>query len=244
MLGCSDAYCRVSVARCKPGTNPNEVSAGIVQYAFSNYTTPPPSFPVWRSTNSPVTGPWEDGAESPPFSTKHTGKPSCGDPGNANLTSFTLANVFSNTGQVRHRSLQQGNLVYRRMRMGVAQHELARDKGSRFLPRVYSYTNRRTLSRRFIGTILPVGVYVCSNRHIHLRRLRKPSANTLTPAQYVLLFLDNPGSVKLTLSSARHIKLLEPYAAGGVYKCTTLGTPFIGGFVDESRRASFSNTAD
>ena len=49
----------------------------------------------------PVRGPYEAGAESSPFSTKHTAKASCGRLGNVNWTSFTLANTSSTTGSAR-----------------------------------------------------------------------------------------------------------------------------------------------
>ena len=55
--------------------------------------------------------------------------------------------------------LRQANRVYRRMRVGAAQRELARDKAARFLPPGYSYVNHQTWARRFRGTILPVGAY-------------------------------------------------------------------------------------
>ena len=55
--------------------------------------------------------------------------------------------------------LRQANQVYRRMRVGAAQRELARDKGVRFLPHAYGYVNCQTLTRQFSGTILPVGAY-------------------------------------------------------------------------------------
>ena len=48
-----DAYCRVSVARCKPCTNPHDISdppgclrAGLTQHVLNNYPTNPPPFRV------------------------------------------------------------------------------------------------------------------------------------------------------------------------------------------------------
>ena len=48
-----DAHCRVSVARCKPCTNPHDtthlsrhLSTGLTQYVLSNYTTKSPPFDV------------------------------------------------------------------------------------------------------------------------------------------------------------------------------------------------------
>ena len=60
---------------------------------------------------------------------------------------------------MRPRSLRQKNRVYRRMRVGAVQRELARDQGARFLPHGYSYVDHQTWARRFSGTILPVGAY-------------------------------------------------------------------------------------
>ena len=50
--------------------------------------------------------------------------------------------------------LRQANWVYRRMRVGAAQRELARAKGARFLPPGYSYVNHQTWARQFRGTFL------------------------------------------------------------------------------------------
>ena len=55
--------------------------------------------------------------------------------------------------------IRQANWVYRRIRVGAAQREFARDKGAGFRPRGYSYVNDKTWARRFRGTILPVGAY-------------------------------------------------------------------------------------
>ena len=58
--------------------------------------------------------------------------------------------------------------VYRRMRVGAAQRELAHGKGVRFLPPEYSYVNCQTLTSRFSGTILPVVAYFWHNDPDHL----------------------------------------------------------------------------
>ena len=100
--------------------------------------------------------------------------------------------------------LRQANRVYRRMRVSAAQHELARDKGARFLPPGYSYVTRQTWTRRFSGTVLPVGAYFWYKGQDHLWWLGKISAHTPTPGQYVVRFLDDPGPVKLALSTARY----------------------------------------
>ena len=69
--------------------------------------------------------------------------------------------------------LRQANRVYRSMRVGAAQCELARAKGARFLPPGYGYVNHHTWARRLRGTILPVGVYFWYKGQDHLRWLGK-----------------------------------------------------------------------
>ena len=111
-----DAHCRVSVARCKPCTNPHDTTdlprylpAGLTQHVLNNHNSNLPPFHVTAgdvfvlverlevdkiSSHRSVRG--RDGAS--PFSTKDTGKPSCG---NAKRTSSTLANTSSNIGPAR-----------------------------------------------------------------------------------------------------------------------------------------------
>ena len=73
--------------------------------------------------------------------------------------------------------LRQANRVYRHMRVGAAQRELARGKGARFLPPGYSYANHQTWARRFLRTILPVGDYFSGTRLMV----------ALTPQRYAIL---------------------------------------------------------
>ena len=100
------------------------------------------------------------------------------------------------------------NRVYRRMRVGSAQRELARDKGARLLPPGYSCVNHKTWARRFRDTILPAVDYFWYKGQDRLWWLGNNSAHTPIPGQYVVHFLDEPGPVKLALSSARYTTAL------------------------------------
>ena len=101
--------------------------------------------------------------------------------------------------------------MYRRMRLGATQRELARAKGARFLPPGYRYVNHHTWVRRFRGTILPVSAYFWYRGQDHLWWRGIIAAHTLNPGQYVVTFVDDPGLVKLGPSPARY-----PTALGAV----------------------------
>ena len=107
--------------------------------------------------------------------------------------------------------LRQANQVYRRMRVGAAQRELARDKGARFLPPGYSYANHQTFACRFCDTVLPAGACVWYKGQDHLWWVGRISAYTSTPGQYVVSVCDDPGPVELAGSSARHSKAVGAF---------------------------------
>ena len=127
---------------------------------MSQQTTSPCPSDVWRSPRFPATGPYEAEAV-PAFSTIHTGKTCCGHRGNVNRTTFNLANNILECWAGTPLLLGSTNRAHRPMRVGAAQRELARDKGARFLPPGYSYVDHHTWTRRFSGTTLPVGAYIC-----------------------------------------------------------------------------------
>ena len=95
-------------------------------------------------------------------------------------------------------------MVYRRMRIGAAQRELARDKSTRFLPPGYSYVSCQSWARRFNGTIQLVGAYFWHKDQDNIRWL----AHNSTHGEYIVRLLDDPGPVKLTLSPTRYTAAL------------------------------------
>ena len=139
--------------------------------------------------------------------------------------------------------IRQANRGYRHMRVGAAQRELARDKGARFLPPGYSYGNHQTWARRFRDTIPHVGAYFWYKGQVRFWWLGKNSAHIPTPGQYVVRFLDDPGPVKLALSSARYTTAL-----GAVRGSWCLQVKFfmrgIVRNVNESRGAEIAGSAD
>ena len=54
---------------------------------------------------------------------------------------------------------RQPNRLYRRMRIGVAQQELSRKNGERFLAPGYAYGPRADWLRRYHDTVLPEGAH-------------------------------------------------------------------------------------
>ena len=149
------AHCRISVARCKPCTNAHDTTdlppylpAGFTQDVLNNYstkfpavstsqqTTSPCPSSTWRPTRLPATGPHEAGGSHRCSLRNTLEKASCGHPGNANRTSFTLANT-PNTGPARPCNLDR-RTGCRHACVGATQRGLARDKGARFLPPGYS----------------------------------------------------------------------------------------------------------
>ena len=257
-----DAHCRVSVARCKPCTNPHDTTdipqylpAGLTRYVLNNYTSKSPPFhvteddvsvPVERlevekiSSHRSVRG--RGGAIAVLYETHWQGllRPSWERESDLLHSRHHILQYWAGAPL----QLRQANRVYRRMRVGAAQRELARDKGARFLPPGYSYVTLQTWTRRFSGTILPVGAYFWYKGQDHLWWLGKISAHTPTPGQYVVRFLDDPGPVKLALSTARYTTALG--AARGSW-CLQVhqGSSLMRGIVrndDESRGAELAGS--
>ena len=90
------------------------------------------------------------------------------------------------------------------MRVGAAQRELSRDQGARFLSPGYLLVTRQAWIRSFSGSILPVGAHFWYKARDHHWWLGKISAHTTTTATYIVRFLDDPGPVKLKLSSSNY----------------------------------------
>ena len=99
---------------------------------------------------------------------------------------------------------RQANRKYRAMRIGAARRELARRDGQRFLPSGYSLVSRATWERRFANTALPVGAYFWYKSQAGLWWLGKISGHTTDPGHYHVRFLDDPGPIKIALSTARY----------------------------------------
>ena len=105
------------------------------------------------------------------------------------------------------------------MRVGDAQRELTRAKGARFLPPGYSYVYHHKWARSFRGSTRPVGAYFWYKGQDHLWWLGRFSAQTPTPGQYVLRRLDDTGPSSSRSLRLGTLRLLESFAAHGVYRC-------------------------
>ena len=231
-----DAYCRVSVARCKPCTNPHDTTdlprynpTGLIQYVLNNYTTNPPPFhvtaddvsvPVERlevdkiSSHRSIRG--RGGAIAVLYETHWKGllRPSWEREADLLHARQHILEYWAGATL----QLRQTNQVHRRMRVGATQRELARDKRARFLPPGYSYVNHQMWARRFRDTILLVAAYFWYKGQDNLWWLGNISAHTPTPGQYVAFWTtpDQSSSRSLLIATVR---LLGSFVARGVYKC-------------------------
>ena len=90
------------------------------------------------------------------------------------------------------------------MPIGVAQRELSRNNGERFLAPGYACVTRTDWLRRYHYTVLPKGAHYWYKRDDGLWWLGKISASTTEDKVYPVRFLDNPGPIKLPLPPARY----------------------------------------
>ena len=100
---------------------------------------------------------------------------------------------------------RQTNRLYRQMRIGSAQRELAREKGERSTSPGYDLVSRAVWAKRFSGSVLPIGAFFWYKAIDSLWWLGKvqahaPEAN----GSYIVRFLDYPGPVKITLAPPRY----------------------------------------
>ena len=99
---------------------------------------------------------------------------------------------------------RQTKRLYRRMRIGPAQRELSRNNGERFLAHGYGSVPRAERLSRYSTTVLLNGAHVRYKGDDGLWWLGTISASKTTKGVYLLLFLDDPGSIKLPLPPARY----------------------------------------
>ena len=188
--------------------------------------SPPTTFrcpsSVWRPTKSSHRSVRERaGAQLSPFSTKHTGKASCRRLGNVNRTSFTLVNTSSTTGPPR-----PCNFDRRARRTAVCA----------WVPLNASSPATRAPVFGLLDTAMSPPANVDSpvqRHHPAYRRLLLVQGLTIVFGRSekiprTLHFLDSVQFASWTTpdrSSSRSfplgmLRLLEPFAARGVCKCT------------------------
>ena len=94
--------------------------------------------------------------------------------------------------------------LYRWMRTGAAQRERSRSNGERFLAPGYGCDLHAEWLSRYSATVLPNGAHSWYKGNDGLWWLGKISASTVTDGVYLVLFLDDPGQIKLSLPPARY----------------------------------------
>ena len=91
-----------------------------------------------------------------------------------------------------------------RMRIDAAQRELSRDNGERFLAPGYACVPRAERLRRYRGTVLSKGPHFRYKGDDGLWWLGKISASATEDGVYLVRFLEDPGTIKLSLPGAVH----------------------------------------
>ena len=99
---------------------------------------------------------------------------------------------------------RQTNRLYRQMRIGAAQRELSRANGERFLAPDYGCVPRADWLRHYSTTVLPNGAHFWYKADDGLWWFGKISARTSSDGEYLVLFLDDRGPIKLPLSPAHY----------------------------------------
>ena len=114
------------------------------------------------------------------------------------------------------------------MRIGAAQRELSRNKGRHFLAPSYARVTRMEWIRRFRNTVLPKGVHLWYKDDDGLWWLGKIGASTTEGGVYLVRLLDDPGTIKLPLPSARYTTSTET-VRGSWYLPVHVNNAFPGG---------------
>ncbi len=210
----ADAPCRVAVARTKPCANPHDNSdlprflpAGLTAYVLNNYTTKSPPYHVTADDVSvPI-----DRLDVDKITSHRSVR---GRGGVIAVLYETHWKGLLQPSWERETDLQHfrqhvlkywaGTPLKLRMRIGAAPRELSRDQGARFLSPGYDLVTHRLWTSRFSSTILPVGAHIWYKARDHHWWLGKISAHTTTSSLYIVRFLDDPGPVKIKLSSSRY----------------------------------------
>ena len=99
---------------------------------------------------------------------------------------------------------RQTNRLYRRMRIGAAQHELSRNNGERVSAPGYACFPRVECLRRSRDTALPKGAHVWYTGDDGLWWVGKISASMTEDEVYLVRCMDDPRPIKLFLPPARY----------------------------------------
>ena len=216
-----DSKHRVSVLRCKPCRNPDDIDdlpkhlpANLTKYVLSSFSTKSPPFHVTFDDISPPPERLEvdqisghqlvrgrGGVLAVMYETHWAGllSPSWEHERDLQLHRPHILRYWSGTPS-QHR---QTNRLYRQMRIGAAHRELSRSRGEIFLAPGYSLVPRTLWLRRFSSSPLPAGAHLWYKARDGLWWLGKvaPRASTDTSStnSYIVRFLDDPGPIKITL---------------------------------------------
>ena len=216
-----DSNRRVSVDRCKPCQNPDDIDdmpihlpANLTKYVLNSFhvksppyhvtledvTTPPERLKVEQITGHQLVR-GRGGVIAVLYETHWEGLLSPSWERELDLQHFRLQilRYWSGTPS-QHR---QANRLYRQMRIGAAHRELSRARGEIFLAPGYSLVPRTLWLRRFSSSALPAGAHLWYKARDGLWWLGKiahqASPTTSTPDSYIVRFLDDPGPIKIDL---------------------------------------------
>ena len=224
-----DSNRRVSVERCKPCRNPDDIHdipkylpSGLTTYALTASATKSPPYhvtledvsaPPERLAVEQITGHQlvrgRGGVIAVLYETHWAGllSPSWERELDLQHSRRHILLYWSGT-PTQHR---QANRLYRQMRIGAAQRELSRSQGQFFLAPGYSLVSRDLWLRHFSATILPSGAHVWYKARDGLWWLGKiahrPPSTPSDPSpstSYIIRFLDDPGPIKIDLSPSRY----------------------------------------
>ena len=216
-----DSKRRVSVVRCKPCRNPDDIHdlpkhlpADITKYVLNSFSTKSPPFHVTLDDISPpperleveqITGHQlvrgRGGVLATLYETHWAGLLSPSWERERDLQHHRLHILHYWTGTpTQHR---QANRLYRQMRIGAANRELSRSRGEIFLAPGCSLVPRTLWLSGFSSSTLPAGAhlwYKARNGLWWLGKIahRAPADNT-SGNSYIVRFLDDPGPIKINL---------------------------------------------
>ena len=218
---------RVTVARCKPSSNPYDADdmprhlpAGLTQYVLHAFATKSPPYHVTM-----------DDIATPPILidvAKITGLHCLRGRGGAIAVLYETHIAYSSTwereldlqafhhpilsywaaGPAQH---QPHTRQYHQLRITAAAREIARSKGERHLPGSYRLVADNVYHARFRTAPLPIGAsiwYHSFDGSRWLGKIKQPPDNS---GRYVIRFLDNPGPALVELpESANNTALHAP----------------------------------